>query len=209
MKTDCTQARHLMAAELDGDLASIKRPDLDRHLALCAPCRQELDRLRRSVAVLEALPRPEPSPAFVATTLRRARLARQAQQVREQRLARFGSLAALALGALALAAVRASGLWKLLAEWLLSFAPGVIRLGDRLAVGVRSVVDIFAPFVRGLFLALADTLDPFLTILAHAGRSAWNSALPGYVLAILTLSLLAALSLSRAAAGPVQVEKMP
>jgi anti-sigma factor RsiW len=209
MNSDCTQARHLMAAELDGDLASTQRPGFDRHLALCAACRQELDRLRRSVAILEALPRPEPGPTFVATTLHRARLARQTQQVREQRLARLGSLAALALGALALAAVRVSGLWESLAQWLLSLAPGVIRLSDRLAVGVRSVVETFAPFVRGLFLALTDTLDPFLTILAHAGRFAWSSALPGYALAFLTLSLLAALSLSRAAAGPVQVEKMP
>lgn len=174
MKIDCTQARHLMAAELDGDLASTKRPDLDRHLALCVPCRQELDRLRRSVAILDALPRPEPGPTFVAMTLRKARLARQAQQAREQRLARLGSLAALALGAIALVAVRVSGLGKSLAQWLLSLAPGIIRLSDRLAVGVRSVVDVFAPFVRGLFLALTDTLDPFLTMLAHAGRSVWS-----------------------------------
>jgi hypothetical protein len=209
MKNACTRARSLMATELDGDIAPAQAAELKRHLLLCAHCHEELGRLRRSVAVLAALPLPEPGPTFVATTLRKARLARQAQQLRQQRLWQLASVAALALGAVALVAIRVSGLWEWLAQWILTSAPSVIRLCDRLAVGVRSVYDSLAPFVRGLLLALTDTLEPLLTLSTRAGRSAWSSALPGYVLAIVTLSLLAALSRSRTVAGPVQVEKMP
>jgi len=220
MKNECTKARVLMAAELDGDIASGQVAGLKRHLTLCTRCNEELARLRRSVALLEALPRPEPGAAFATSTLRKARLARQAQQVSQRWWTRFGSVAALALGAAALVALRVSGISESLAQWMLSNAPGAMRLADSIAVAAANLYDgltavtgnlcdSLAPFVRGLLLVLTDTLEPLLTLLARAGHSAWGSALPGYVLAILTLSLLAALSRSRAAAGPVQVEKMP
>jgi anti-sigma factor RsiW len=208
MKNECTRARDLIAAQLDGDLRAPQERELERHLALCSGCRGHLRRLRRSLAILEALPRPEPSPAFVATTLRKARLACQAQQLRRWRLARFGSLATIALAAVVVAVVRVSGLWKEPAQWLLSVAPAVVHFGEKVALGARSAWDGLVPIARGLFLGLTDTLDPLLRLLTHAAESAWSLALPGYALAIATLSFLAALSWSRSAAGPVQVEKM-
>jgi anti-sigma factor RsiW len=209
MKNECTQACNLMAAELNGDMTQAQRVDLKQHLALCSRCRAELARLRLSVALLEALPRPEPSAAFVIATLRTARLARQAQQISQRRWTRFGSVAALASGAAALVALYASGLFEWLAQWMLASAPSVIRLCDSLAGAAGSAYDSLAPFARGLLLVLTDTLAALLALLTHAGRSVSSSALPGYVLAIVTLSVLAALSQSRTAAGRVQVEKMP
>jgi hypothetical protein len=41
-----------------------ERPEVERHLTTCAECRQELDRLRRVLALVDDQPIPEPSPAF-------------------------------------------------------------------------------------------------------------------------------------------------
>ena len=41
-----------------------ERPEVERHLTTCAECRQELDRLRRVLALVDDQPIPEPPPAF-------------------------------------------------------------------------------------------------------------------------------------------------
>lgn len=46
------------SAYLDGELTSSERERLASHLSSCARCAQELDELRRTIALLQALPRP-------------------------------------------------------------------------------------------------------------------------------------------------------
>jgi anti-sigma factor RsiW len=46
------------SAYLDGELTSSEQERLTRHLSSCTTCEQELDELRRTIALLQALPRP-------------------------------------------------------------------------------------------------------------------------------------------------------
>jgi len=72
----CQRAHQWMAAAVDGELAPRRRRALDRHLAACATCREELTATERMLAVLEALPMEAPvSVALEQATLRRVRLA--------------------------------------------------------------------------------------------------------------------------------------
>lgn len=96
-----------LTALLDGALPEPRRAEVARHLAGCAPCRAERDRLRAALDVLARLPvAPEPSPTFEARLS--ARLARER---RPGLLARLGALRwrlfgpAAALGACAMVAV--------------------------------------------------------------------------------------------------------
>lgn len=63
-----------LTALLDGALAPDRRAEVERHLAGCAGCRAERDRLAAALGALSALPAPpEPSPWFL--TRLEARLA--------------------------------------------------------------------------------------------------------------------------------------
>lgn len=66
----------LMAEALDGALAPEARAAFDAHLASCAACRRQYEALDAAVSLFEAVPAPEPSPAFVAEVVGRARRAR-------------------------------------------------------------------------------------------------------------------------------------
>jgi anti-sigma factor RsiW len=78
-----------LTALLDGALAPERRRDLEGHLAVCAACRAERDRIASAVAAIAALP-PPPSPAPGLEQRFYARLAREA--ARPSLLVRLGEL---------------------------------------------------------------------------------------------------------------------
>jgi anti-sigma factor RsiW len=53
-------------AYVDGRLKESERPDVEKHLAACAPCRLRVEEFRAVSSLLEELPVIEPSPAFDA-----------------------------------------------------------------------------------------------------------------------------------------------
>jgi Putative zinc-finger len=61
----CHDARELFSAMLDEALTPAERAPLDAHLAACAECVRELDRFRRAVALVQALPPEHAPPGFV------------------------------------------------------------------------------------------------------------------------------------------------
>lgn len=67
-KMDCKSARKLIAAFLDGELASPGARDLGEHLASCGSCRDEEAAIRRATEALGVLPGIEP--AFTMTDIR-------------------------------------------------------------------------------------------------------------------------------------------
>lgn len=70
-----------LTALLDGALPPGRAAEVARHLASCAPCRAERDRLAAGIALLRALPPPpEPSPFFAARL--EARIAREGRRRR-------------------------------------------------------------------------------------------------------------------------------
>lgn len=69
----CHEARELFSAFVDDELDVRERSALDAHLVGCVDCRRELDRFRRTVSLVQALP-PERAPAgFVDRVVTRAR----------------------------------------------------------------------------------------------------------------------------------------
>lgn len=74
-----------LTAFLDGALAPAERSQVEAHLAACASCRAEHDRLARAVALFGRLPSaPAPGPAFEARF--HARLAAHRAAPRRPRL---------------------------------------------------------------------------------------------------------------------------
>ncbi|MGH7321524.1 MAG: anti-sigma factor family protein, partial [Candidatus Rokuibacteriota bacterium] len=51
----CHDTREWLSAWLDGALTVEKRTDVDAHLAACVDCRQELERLRATVGLLQTI----------------------------------------------------------------------------------------------------------------------------------------------------------
>jgi predicted anti-sigma-YlaC factor YlaD len=208
MRSDCSKARELMAADVDGDLTPAFQHELAGHLQACAACQREAAGLRLSIALLARLPQPEPEPAFIMETMRRARLARRAQEARAQRLVRLWALVALVLGAAGIAALSVSGTWETLASRLLALLPAGIRLLDGTATLLANLRDTLAPVVRSLAIGVVDLVDTVLRALGSLGQSVWSRAMPIYAAALLTLACLAALSSSRLKLGPAHVERM-
>ena len=69
----CHEARELLSALVDDALGAAERDALDTHLAACADCRRELQRVRDTVALLRAV-EPARAPAgFVDRVLEAAR----------------------------------------------------------------------------------------------------------------------------------------
>ena len=65
------RARELLSAYIDGELSPQEKALVEGHLRECADCRQELETLRRTVAILRDAPRPALPRSFV---IRRADL---------------------------------------------------------------------------------------------------------------------------------------
>ena len=98
--------REELTALLDGALETGRRSAVEAHLAACAACRAERDRLATALAALRGLPAPPPpSPAFEARFW--ARLAREADRPRGA-LVRLAALRWRLIGPLAGAAAAAA-----------------------------------------------------------------------------------------------------
>ena len=69
----CHDAREWLSDLLDDALATEARAQVDAHLAGCADCRRELDRLRATVSLLRAVERPQAPAGFVDRVLEAAR----------------------------------------------------------------------------------------------------------------------------------------
>jgi anti-sigma factor RsiW len=69
----CHDARERLSDLLDDALATEARAQVDSHLAGCADCRSELDRLRATVSLLRAVERPQAPAGFVDRVLEAAR----------------------------------------------------------------------------------------------------------------------------------------
>ena len=69
----CHDAREWLSDLLDDALATEARAQVDAHLAGCADCRRELDRLRATVSLLRAVERPQAPAGFVDRVLAAAR----------------------------------------------------------------------------------------------------------------------------------------
>ena len=99
-----------LTALLDGALDGARRAEVEAHLAGCAGCRAERDRLARALSALAALPPPAaPRPGFEQRFY--ARLAREAPR-RRSLLERLGAHPLRWLvPATGLAAALAAGIW--------------------------------------------------------------------------------------------------
>jgi hypothetical protein len=98
--------REQLSAYLDGQLSSRELRRMDRHLGRCPECRSELDGLRQTVDLLQALPKLESPPGLEARLLAHVQEAEQAAEERASRRwwTRFGvPVATLAGAALAAA----------------------------------------------------------------------------------------------------------
>jgi anti-sigma factor RsiW len=62
----CEKMESRILAYVDGRLKENERPDVEKHLTACAPCRLRVEEFRAVSGVLEELPVIEPSPAFDA-----------------------------------------------------------------------------------------------------------------------------------------------
>ena len=58
---NCETYAEWISAQLDGELEAAHGPELDRHLAGCATCRQTRQTLERLAAATRALPRRQPA----------------------------------------------------------------------------------------------------------------------------------------------------
>ena len=76
---------HLLSQYQEGELSPNERVGVERHLAHCAFCRQELSLLRQAVAALEELPLEETPVSFLAKLNRRLEQDEQARNLEEQR----------------------------------------------------------------------------------------------------------------------------
>jgi hypothetical protein len=79
----CHDAREWLSDLLDDALETEARAQVDAHLAECADCRRELDRLRATVSLLCAIERPQAPAGFVDRVLEAARPAPWHQRVRD------------------------------------------------------------------------------------------------------------------------------
>jgi len=111
----CGRAQQWMAAAVDGELSSRRRHTLDRHLAGCASCQQEMVSTERMLSAVAALPAEVEVPARLEqATLRRVRLLAAEEAERRPswwqavRLPMF-AVATMAVLALAVGIVRETG----------------------------------------------------------------------------------------------------
>src|ERR1700686_3740294 len=62
----CERMESKILSYVDGRLKESERPDVEKHLAACAPCRVRVAEFRAVSGLLDELPVIEPSPAFDA-----------------------------------------------------------------------------------------------------------------------------------------------
>ncbi len=66
MSRGCRKIEGLLSPYIDGELTEDQSRRCAEHLAECADCRRELERLSLARSVLQAMPRPEPPPHLAA-----------------------------------------------------------------------------------------------------------------------------------------------
>ncbi len=70
---ECDTCRNKLLEYLDRDLAGDVRTELEAHLTECAGCREELQSLQETLALVARMPAPEPSETFWQQYLRELR----------------------------------------------------------------------------------------------------------------------------------------
>jgi hypothetical protein len=141
------------SAHLDGQLSDLEQSQLEAHLKSCEQCQQELTDLRRTVALLHALPRPALPRSFVlpldiqpSTTKQREDAVEQADRV-----------------PIALTAARAQRSERSVGELPRRRWPGYVRTTLRAVSAIAAVIG-FVFFLSGV-----------LTTLPHGGGGAAQS----------------------------------
>jgi anti-sigma factor RsiW len=69
----CEAYRSRLLEYVDGDLAGGAQAEIERHLAHCPGCRQEVQALRETLALVARMPAPEPPETFWQQYLRELR----------------------------------------------------------------------------------------------------------------------------------------
>lgn len=70
---ECEGYRTKLFEYLDGELAGVARAEFEAHLKGCRGCREELQELHETLALIERMPAPEPPEAFWQQYLRELR----------------------------------------------------------------------------------------------------------------------------------------
>ncbi len=68
---ECRKARWLFSPFLEGELDGPQAEELEAHVASCAACRSEMEGLKRSVSLVEALPSLSPPPGLASLVMAR------------------------------------------------------------------------------------------------------------------------------------------
>lgn len=141
-----------LTALLDGALPAARQAQVEAHLAGCASCRGERDRIARALSAIAALPAPPPpSPGFEQRFY--ARLAREAPR-RRSLLERLGDRPLRWLvPAAALAAVLVAGV-------------SIRRAGERADLEMAGHLDLLENYVEVASLDLVETPED-LDVVSH------------------------------------------
>ncbi len=107
---DCEQVKTLLSEYIDGELAAAWKGPVERHLADCAGCRNELDSIRRTVALVESLPKAH-APAGLANQVR-AQLQQQVVLRRRAVVLRWTRIGGALAAAATLVLVIKLGAWE-------------------------------------------------------------------------------------------------
>ncbi|MHC4946094.1 MAG: anti-sigma factor family protein, partial [Planctomycetota bacterium] len=99
MKWICKDIEKNSLAYLDGTLSPQDREAFEAHLADCASCRADLREHSETWKLLDAYEDQEPSPFFLARTLREVRIRNEAERTRRIRRTVAAVAAALMIGA--------------------------------------------------------------------------------------------------------------
>lgn len=70
MTTKCEHVRDDLSAYLDGQISPEERERIEKHLATCPSCREELEQMRRLVLLLRSTPQVAPPRSFTLTPQR-------------------------------------------------------------------------------------------------------------------------------------------
>jgi predicted anti-sigma-YlaC factor YlaD len=164
MKAECLKFKEMLPDALDGELTPAGRKEFDRHLAACPSCRREFEAAERALAVFAALPRTEPSPAFVTGVMVKARRAR-ARAARTGRVLSWTTVGATA----ALSGAFVAG-------WARYFKPALLsRVSGAVGDAAGAVIDVWQS-LRAL-AAPAAAVGKLAAALTSVGSSFLEEAL--------------------------------
>jgi hypothetical protein len=143
----CQDTRELFSAWVDGEATPAERARVEEHLRACGDCRRELDRVRRTLALLRAV-EPARAPAgFADRVLARARPAPRPRLL-ERVFLPLGAKLPLHAAALAMVGVLVAYVVRqtpdlgrgVPGEAFRAAAPGGVRSGERVTGGAGPVL---------------------------------------------------------------------